>query len=246
MLDIPIRKFVNIRNKLNHQSLWALNSNIRNLIVTDSQNYDMKSMWATLKKYRGRNNISFKHNNHHVFQIKLINHLLPTRANMRVLFPSIYSDNMCKLCNAEKETINHLTICDYFKDSWIAIKRELLNYIEEQINKLWDININTKIIRSLFDSCNDLITYNKIIIAWLLGIIPTSYMNFLSKLLKLKGKARKIANLTDKVQKIFKDNIWVIRCNKLKELNLLHCNLMELYKNNSKNKNGAKSFGSSE
>ena len=110
VLDIPIRKFANIRNKLNHQSLWALNSNIRNLIVTDSQNYDMKSMWATLKKYRRRNNISFKHNNHHVFQIKLINHLLPTRANMRVLFPSIYSDNMCKLCNAEKDhkSSNHM------------------------------------------------------------------------------------------------------------------------------------------
>jgi len=75
--------------------------------------------------------------------------------------------------------------------------------------------------------------------AWLLGIILTLYMNFLSKLLKLKGKARKIANLiTDKVQKIFKDDIWVIRCNKLKELNLLHCNLMELYRNNSKDKNG--------
>ena len=74
---------------------------------------------------------------------------------------------------------------------------------------------------------------------WLLGIIPTSYMNFLSKLLKSKDKARKIANLiTDKVQKIFKDDIWVIRCNKLKELNLLHCNLMELYRNNSKDKNG--------
>ena len=52
-IDIPIRKFINIKNKLSHQASWSLNSNVRGLIVTGGQKSDFVTTWATLKKYRG-------------------------------------------------------------------------------------------------------------------------------------------------------------------------------------------------
>ena len=99
------------------------------------------------------------------------------------------------------------------------------------------MDINIRLISELFTSNNEFVNFDKAIISWLLGIIPLSYMKHLFKLLKSNGKARKIAAfITDKLQNIFKDDIWTIRCNRLHDMKLLHNDLIALNGDKSKAK----------
>ena len=141
--------------------------------------------------------------------MKLINRILPTWANMRVMFPDIYLDSICKLCNQKEETIQHLTICDYFQESWNIIKLELSKYIKNQIIDLWDISIDTKLIIGLFHNTIVDLECDRSMLAWLLGFISKSRLQYLVNLLKSYNKARKVAvMIMDKLQIIFREDIW--------------------------------------
>ena len=209
VLDIPIRKFINIHNRLTHQASWALNSNVRKELVTNGQDYDINALWSSLKKYSGRNNRSFSHNRTHIFQVKLINRMLPTWANMKTMFPHVYPDNMCKLCNYQKETLNHLTVCTYFKESWIAIKSQLSEAISNWIKKEWDIDVHAQTIISLLNSgSTQMDDYDRNIVSWLMGLVPLAHLKILCKAVETSQKARKVATMiTDRLQQIFRDDI---------------------------------------
>ena len=62
-----------------------------------------------------------------------------------------------------------------------------------------------------------------------MGIISWGKIQLLCNMLKSYNKARKIAVLIiDKLQIIFREDIWIIRCSRLGEMGLLHSNLRDL------------------
>jgi hypothetical protein len=72
-----------------------------------------------------------------------------------------------------------------------------------------------------------MVDYDRNIVLWLMGLVPLSHMKILCKAVETTKKARKVATMiTDKLQQIFRDDIWEIRCSRLKEMNLLHKDLV--------------------
>ena len=62
-----------------------------------------------------------------------------------------------------------------------------------------------------------------------MGIVSWSNIKLLYAMVKSYTKTRQIAVLiTDKLQIIFRNDIWVIRCSKLKKMGLLHSDLKRL------------------
>ena len=62
-----------------------------------------------------------------------------------------------------------------------------------------------------------------------MGIVSWNKIKLLCAMVKSYTKARQLAVLiADKLQIIFRDDIWVIRCSRLKEMGLLHSDLKRL------------------
>jgi hypothetical protein len=155
---------------------------------------------------------------------------------MHDMYPDIYKDDICKLCNKEKETVVHLTTCEFFDEKWALVKQTMVEYVVGFLGKKLDIKVDHRIVVELFNHKNEKgenIDYWN----WISGFIPPYQFDRIKSWTKSNNKARLLTNkITDKMQKIFRDDIWNFRCYHLKELGLIYQQLKNESKKGGKQK----------
>jgi hypothetical protein len=234
-LETPVRAFVKRLVQSTYKAEWTWirkKEDEYHQSRLKSQNWKaFKGILESLQKQQGYNT---KANHLRIFKVKCIENLLPTIKVLNIRRSDLYSDMLCKRCQKETESIDHLIRCDKAQQALIDIQKEVWKKIQSDERKeaSWDLfKIEKSITRS--SVIEKQIQYTE----WLRGILREEDAKKIKEVIGTEKQIIKFWSIFWNIwmESIYKE-IWIERCN---EMNLWE----KENKISEKDKNSKKSKG---
>jgi hypothetical protein len=144
-----------------------------------------------------------------IFNIKLINNMLPFADILQQRFGQIFHNWSCPLCDIKEDSLFHLLTCQTLKDQWADIFANIITSVHKFINK-HDLSFDSQsFIRTILPHSNDNLHFiQDNLNNWLKGFIDTSTISQVVQFTKSKPLATAlILKIVVKLQTLFRSHI---------------------------------------
>jgi hypothetical protein len=212
-LEKPLNQAIKTSYHLVQSTKWALLNRNRKWI---DHSLAKKIAWIPTFKTLHPTKITspltnLEDHNERIFNLKIWNDELPTKAKLHKRSPNIYTDNKCIECGEEENSI-HPFICRKNNTNWTEIiTNTLAKEISSRINKKQKTNLKQQIEKEC------LLNFEHITKLIVRGVIFHNMINFINKLTNNKEKTNQIIANTYKTIKQNCKQIWNEKCDKFIE-----------------------------
>jgi ribonuclease HI len=229
--DLPwIPKWNGIVIEKSLRKMLTLTTNIKNLekFINLNRNdkyrkieIDWSIFFNNFKGEKQKLYTDFKESKIRRRKIQMMIEELPCIEQIKKTLYSLYKDRLCPMCEEEKESFNHIWICNKRRDDMQTLISGLQGWLLQEINKLLDptYHIILEQIKDIDDIWNlDVSEDQFTFIDLIKGFFPYNLSNFFKHLLTTKSKIEQLSyNFRNEI--LDKSIIfWKERCNKLKEI----------------------------
>ena len=213
-LETPLRTFVKKLVQSTYKAEWTwIRKKGDELHQSRSKSQNWKAFKGILESLKKQQGSSTKANHLRLFKVKCIENLLPTVKALNIRRPDLYSNNLCKRCQKESESIDHLISCDKAQQALTDLQKEVWKKIQvdERKETSWDLlKIEKSITRS--SVIEKQIQYTE----WLRGILREEDAKKIKEIIGSEKQLTKFWSIFWNIwiESIYKE-IWIERCNEM-------------------------------